>query len=171
MRRSSGYDEAAARIGQARATRASELNLSRLWLREVPDSLATLTSLRVLNLRENQLSKLPDWLASLTNLQSLDLSKNQLSRMSDWLGSLTNLQSLNLSGNQLIELPDSLGSLTRLHSLDLSGNLINPELRAVYDNGFDALQVYLRVRRDKQIVLNEAKLILIGEGEVGKSCL
>ena len=68
-------------------------------------------------------------------------------------------------------MPNSLGSLNRLRSLDLSRNPLNPELRAAYHNGLDAVRVYLRARRDKQIVLNEAKLILIGEGEVGKSCL
>ena len=30
---------------------------------------------------------------------------------------------------------------------------------------------YLRAKAEGQITLNEAKLILIGEGEVGKSCL
>ncbi|HEY9401138.1 MAG TPA: COR domain-containing protein [Pyrinomonadaceae bacterium] len=42
---------------------------------------------------------------------------------------------------------------------------------AAYKDGFDAVKRYLRAKAGAEVVLNEAKLILIGEGEVGKSCL
>jgi len=44
-------------------------------------------------------------------------------------------------------------------------------LAAAAGEGTDAVKRYLQVQAAAQVVLNEAKLILIGEGEVGKSCL
>jgi len=41
----------------------------------------------------------------------------------------------------------------------------------VYVVGQDELLTYLRVLAQEAVTLNEAKLILVGEGEVGKSCL
>jgi internalin A len=45
------------------------------------------------------------------------------------------------------------------------------ELAAAFKEGFNAIKGYTRAKAVAQIALNEAKLILIGEGEVGKSCL
>ena len=67
--------------------------------------------------------------------------------------------------------PGVLGQLTQLRSLNLDDNLLNPELAAAYEEGLDAVMRYLRAKAEAQVVLNEAKLILVGEGEVGKSCL
>src|SRR6185295_12951981 len=58
-----------------------------------------------------------------------------------------------------------------LRELHLANNPLNPELAAAYEEGLDAVKRYLRAKAEQQIVLNEAKLILVGEGEVGKSCL
>ena len=58
-----------------------------------------------------------------------------------------------------------------MQTLDLDDNPLNPELAAAYKEGLDAVKRYLRAKAEAQVVLNEAKLILIGEGEVGKSCL
>lgn len=73
--------------------------------------------------------------------------------------------------NQLVDLPVSLIQLERLKELDLNYNPLNPELAAAYKDGLDAVKRYLRSKAEAQVVLNEAKLILVGEGEVGKSCL
>jgi hypothetical protein len=40
-----------------------------------------------------------------------------------------------------------------------------------HKQGLDAVKAYLRAKAEAQITLNEAKLILVGEGEVGKTCL
>jgi GTPase SAR1 family protein len=74
-------------------------------------------------------------------------------------------------GNLLTTLPIGILSLTNLRALVLAGNPLSPELSAAYKEGLDAVKRYLRAKAEAQVVLNEAKLILIGEGEVGKSCL
>jgi len=56
-------------------------------------------------------------------------------------------------------------------TLIINEGSLNPELFAAYKQGISAVNTYLRARGDAKITLNEAKLILIGEGEVGKTCL
>jgi len=178
----------------ASLTRLQLLYLSHNQVRELPEALASLTRLRVLYLSNNQLTELPEALASLTQLHDLDLSRNQLRELPEAIASLTELHLLHLSGNQLRELPEAIASLTKLHLLHLSGNQLrelpeaiasltklrqlglknnplNPDLAAAYEQGTEAVLQYLRAKAEGQITLNEAKLILIGEGEVGKSCL
>ena len=147
------------------------LNLSHNQLRVLPEWLGQLTQLQSLHLTDSELTALPECLGQLTQLQSLDLTGNQLTELPEWLGQFTQLEELNLSGNQLRALPKWLGQLTLLQQLHLDRNPLNPELTAAYAVGLDAVKRYLRAKAEAQVVLNEAKLILIGEGEVGKSCL
>ncbi|NEO88027.1 MAG: hypothetical protein F6J87_27790 [Spirulina sp. SIO3F2] len=68
-------------------------------------------------------------------------------------------------------MPGSLCELSYLVELKLDGNLLNPELESAYHQGIDAVIAYLRSKTEKQLVLNESKLILVGEGDVGKTSL
>src|SRR6185436_7033828 len=86
------------------------------------------------------------------------------------LGQLSHLSQLRISHNRIKTLPKSVARLEHLKTIDLRANPLNPELAAAYEEGLDAVKRYLRAAK-AQVVLNEAKLILIGEGEVGKSCL
>ena len=178
----------------ASLTQLQELNLSNNQLTELPEAIASLTQLQVLYLHNNQLWKLPEVIISLTQLRVLDLYNNQLWKLpetipfltqlqelylqnnklrelSETIASLTQLQRLNLNNNQLSELPQAIAFLTQLQRLSLKNNPLNPDLAAAYEQGTKALFQYLRAQAEAKITLNEAKLILIGEGEVGKSCL
>ncbi|MCK6558444.1 leucine-rich repeat domain-containing protein [candidate division KSB1 bacterium] len=148
-----------------------DLNLSDNYLTVLPKLLLQLTQLESLSLSYNKLMVLPEKLGNLSQLQSLDISNNQITALPESLGELKKLQSLNIYRNQLKTLPESLVGLTKLYWLDLRGNPLIPELAAAYKQGLDAVKAYLRAKAAAQIILNEAKLILVGEGEVGKSCL
>ncbi len=76
-----------------------------------------------------------------------------------------------IDNNLISDLPISLGQIEGLEGLYLRGNPLNPDLSAAYSKGTKPVLQYLRARAEGEISLNEAKLILVGEGEVGKSCL
>jgi len=114
--------EAERRVRAAIKGRSLSLDLSRLGLSTLPDSLRQLSQLQELNLDGNQLTALPDWLGQLIQLQRLNLGFNQLTMLPDSLGQLTQLQWLDLSSNQLTTLPDWLGQLTQLQTLVLGFN-------------------------------------------------
>jgi Leucine-rich repeat (LRR) protein len=154
----------------ASLTSLTELHLGGNQLTELPGWMASLTGLARLYLGGNQLSALPDWMANLTSLTTLDLSGNQLTELPDWIGNLTRLNTLDLDGNQLAGLPFSLADL-RLRRLGVAGNPLAPELQAAYQDSTDELMRFLRLLRDDGVFVREAKLVLVGEGAVGKSSL
>ena len=114
---------------------------------------------------------MPAEIGQLTALQSLNLSQSQLRELPAEIGQLTALQSLNLSHTPLRELPAEIGQLTALQSLNFANTRLQPELAAAYDQGLEAILEYLRAQQELQIVVYEGKLVLVGEGGVGKTSL
>jgi internalin A len=149
------------------------LNLSNNQLTTLPDTLGQLSTLDTLFASSTQLTTLPDALGQLSNLQTLYLNFNQLTTLPDALGQLSNLQALSLYNNQLRALPFSLGSLEQLAKLDLDDNPLDPVLQTMHAAGVDTLKAYLRSMDDpaQRATLFEAKLVLVGEGGVGKTTL
>ena len=169
------------------------LDLGKNNLSNVPDDIAQLTSLERLDLSSNQLTDLPSTLYQLVGLRTLVLSDNQLRRISADLAQLINLESLDLSGNQLSTLPASIGRLTKLSVLWVSRNRLEElprelaelpvtlDLRITHNplreplleldlRGVSQLFTYLR-SLDSAQPLYEAKILLVGEGNVGKTSL
>jgi hypothetical protein len=106
-----------------------------------------------------------------TKIEELAFARTQLRSLPDWLSELNALRKIALTESHLTSLPVSLAQLPSLILIMLDNNPLNPELAAAYKEGLDAVRRYLRAKTDAQVVLNEAKLILIGEGNVGKSSL
>jgi internalin A len=160
-----------AEIGQLTALQSLDLRGNQLS--SLPAEIGQLTALQSLDLRGNQLSSLPAEIGQLTALQSLDLRGNQLSSLPAEIGQLTALQSLDLRGNQLSSLPAEIGQLTALQLLDLSSNpaLEDPPPEVV-SKGTTEILNYLRQRLEQgQDFIYEAKFLVVGEGEVGKTSL
>ncbi|MGB3642406.1 MAG: COR domain-containing protein, partial [Rivularia sp. (in: cyanobacteria)] len=165
-------------IGQL--TNLQSLYLYNNELSNLPSEIVQFTNLQSLNLSGNQLSSLPAEIGQLTNLESLKLSLNQLSSLPAEIGQLTNLQTLYLSRNQLNSLPETIKRLTKLEKLDLRRNPlpIPPEilgLKEWYKDPGDVSEIldfYFRVQDPSETEpLYEAKLLIVGEGEAGKTSL
>ncbi|MEJ1464879.1 MAG: COR domain-containing protein [Candidatus Sedimenticola sp. (ex Thyasira tokunagai)] len=147
------------------------LDIGNNKIAELPESLGQLKQLRSLILSNNEVINLPESLGQLEHLQILDIANNKIAELPESLGRLKQLRRLFLSNNEVINLPESLAQLEHLEILEIGNNPLNPELLAAQREGAYALKRYLEVKFEDSVELNEGKLILVGEGEVGKSCL
>ena len=134
-------------IAKAAREKATSLDLSRKGIKTIPPEIANLTSLTTLVLFGNQITEIPE---SLTNL--------------------TNLTKLSLHSNQITEIPESLTNLTSLTLLDLRNNPlpIPVEILNDYKNPPAIFDFWAEQERKP---LNEAKVIFVGQGTVGKTSL
>ena len=149
----------------------TELYLSENRVKTLPAEIVELKNLTTLSLSENQLKTLPAEIVELKNLTTLDLSKNQLKTLPAEIVELKNLTALDLSGNQLTSLPAEIVELKNLTELYLSENPLESPPPEIAEQGIEAIFEYLRQISEEAIEHNEAKMILVGQGDVGKTCL
>ncbi len=102
-----------------------ELNLYDNDIKELPESVGSLDSLKVLKLPNNQLTSLPESFKNLISLKKLDLSYNNFKELPEWIGSFSSLEELNLESNNLKTLPESIASLSSLKILNI---ILNKEI-------------------------------------------
>lgn len=179
-----------------RLQRLEHLSLRRNQLVRLPDGLAQLAKLRHLSLRGNQLQTLPEEIGRLESLERLFLSDNRLAKLPDSIGDLKRLQWLFLDRNVLESLPSSLERLAQhrvLLALFLHGNdqlNLPPEVLGLtwekcqrfkgselammrLTVPAEILSYYFKAQKRALCVgtrpLNEAKILVLGEAEVGKS--
>jgi len=167
-----------------RISHFSYIDLSENKMAMLPEFIGRLAQLEELKLQRNNLTKLPRAMGNLSKLRILDLSENQLTEIPKTIGNLLHLQTLDLSRNNISELPEDLMRLKFLKELYLHGN---PELGIPIEilgashanvllhktkpaNPMEILEYYFRIRKG-QHPLNEAKLILVGRGAVGKTSI
>jgi internalin A len=118
---------------------------------------------------------LPEALGELTKLEELWVNRNKLTVLPDVIGKLTRLSVLRLHENELAALPESLRRLTNLKELNLHNNPglgLPPEVLGGEDhptNPTNILNYYFSTRVSHP--LNEAKMIFVGRGGVGKTWL
>lgn len=129
--------------------------------------------IQYLSLMGNDILSLPSEIGGLRNLRWLDLSYNQLSKLPSQIGQLINLEWLNLSYNNLHTLPKELAELTRLYYLDLTDNILKlpPEILVKVNEPQTILNYLSWLFRGKQKSLNETKMLVVGQGSVGKTSL
>jgi len=152
-------------------TELTELDLRDNELTRVPTELGKLTKLTALHLWNNQLASVPAQLGKLTNLTALNLNGNRLTSVPGELGKLTKLKILNLERNQLTRLPAELGELTNLFALYLGDNPFESPPPEVLGQGQQAVLAYLRAQLEEKKRQWVSKLLVVGEGGVGKTSL
>lgn len=144
--------EVLARIERAANDSATTLNLSGMGLTDVPEAITRLTSLQELDLSNNPLTSVPEAIGGLTSLQALDLSNNQLTSVPEAITLLAGLRVINLRGNDLIAIPEEFLEESRSDAQTI-------------------LRYYTDWLTKPKRRLSEAKVLLVGEGKVGKTSL
>ncbi len=152
------------------------LDLSNNKIEILSSEISQLVNLTTLYLIYNELHNISSDIGNLSKLTELRLSHNQLQELPPAIRKLTKLAYLSLKGNQFKNLPPELIPLVKLGQLtylDLSDNLlpIPPEIIWRKDKPTDIINFYLQQLGDQKQPLNEAKVLLIGEGSVGKTSL
>ena len=140
-------------------------------LTELPDWVeAAFPSLRWLMLGRQQLTSLPAKLPA--TLEGVYLSHNSFRAVPPALFALRQLRELDLSDNRLDHLPPELGGMGTLTYLNLIDNPlpIPPEVLAQTTTP-NAIREYASGVQGPTRHLNQAKLLFVGEGSVGKTSL
>jgi internalin A len=151
----------------------ASLELSANQLTALPPEIGQLTRLTTLYCDDNQLTELPPAIGQLGGLYTLSLIKNRLTRLSPKIAQLTSLVWLDLDDNKLTELPPEIIDLTKLTTLYLRHNSlpIPPEILEKADDPAAILNYYFQHLTGRSKPLNEAKMLVVGQGSVGKTSL
>ena len=154
-------------------TNLKELYIHDNHLENLPSEIGKLTNLMVLNLGGNHLENLPSKIAKLTNLKELYLDWNVLNSLPPEIAKLTNLTALHLDFNNLNSLPPEIAKLTNLNILTLRWNdlSIPPEILWQAREPNTIINYYLSLQNQQKKPLHEAKMLLVGQANVGKTCL
>jgi small GTP-binding protein len=118
----------------------------------------------------NKISEIPDDIFKLRKLKRLNLSGNNIHSVSENLATLQKLSYLNLSNNKLTDISEKIANMPSLSEIYLDENpfdLLPPEIVA---RGINAIRNFYKELEEKDY-LYEVKLLLVGQGRVGKTCL
>jgi len=167
-------------IGQL--SQLQNLSVDSNALTVLPEGIGQLSQLQNLYVDSNALTALPEGIGQLSQLRTLSVSGNQLTALPEGIGQLSQLQNLYVDSNALTALPEGIGQLSQLQNLYLHDNaalgvppeVLGPTWHEVSKENkaakpADILAYYFRARYGGP--LNEAKLILVGFGAVGKTSL
>ncbi|RDE24963.1 GTP-binding protein [Motiliproteus coralliicola] len=161
----------------------------------IPSSLFDLSGLMTLDMSSCQIENIPQNLGKLKCVSSLGLCNNVIREVSPQIGLLKGLESIDLSRNRISALPEAIGGLYKLKDLVATSNLIEnipveishvegveylcfknnpidnvPE--EILRRGTGAIISFLRsISSDGVDKIHEAKIVFVGQGEVGKTSL
>ncbi len=156
----------------------SSLNLRHNEITDI-SFLQGLSHLSSLNLSDNEIIDF-SFLQSLSNLTNLNLSRNKITDIS-FLQGLKNLTTLDLIDNKIIELPEAIVDLGMKIDVDsngvegeglyLFGNPLEKPPIEIVKKGKEATKIYFKSLEGEERALNEVKVLLVGDGGVGKTSL
>jgi internalin A len=164
------------------------LDLAHNKIEELPVEIFDLVNMEFLYLQDNQLTIIPQEIQKLKALRILDLDENYLDSLPQQIGELFELETLVLSNNEFTRVPSPLKRLLKLQNLDIQNNRLSvpPEVLEktnepitildyidqvfLHDEMYELMRKYVfdtKLRRE----LNECKVVILGQGNVGKTSL
>jgi len=139
-----------------------------------PAQLLDLKNLKKLSIGFNQIIELPDEIHKLQRLERLNISDLPIYSIPDGLGRLTKLKTLILRNTHINKLPASLSNLKKLEKFDIGGTPLAENLPAeiLSQSPLEVIDYIIKSQsNEKKTILRESKMIIVGQGGVGKTCL
>lgn len=162
-------------------TKLTELDVSKNQLISLPVEIGELISLKKIDVSDNQLTSLPSEIGQLANLKSLVINNNRLISLPNEIGKLLYLRRLFISNsasektspnrNKLNNLPSEILYLKHLKELDLRDNDLGIPLEILSRTKEPQLilNYFAQLLQEIQKPLAETKLLVVGQGSVGKT--
>lgn len=140
---------------------------------EIPKDVFKLSHLKILDARNNRIKTLQKEIGDLRSLEILDLRNNNLREIPLEISFLNKLEEINLQNNKITELPPQILNLSKLARINIDGNPLTKPPIEVATRGIGAIRNYFSsiLSTNENIKLFEAKLLIVGEGNVGKTSL
>src|SRR4029078_9274879 len=157
----------------ARLKKLGRLFVSGNIFKSIPKPIFELDSLEWFAISDCQIEYLPPKIADLKNLISLNIGSNQISNLPHTIGQLKNLRELHVNNNRIKTLPRELESLTNLELLNLRNNPLPlpPEILQNHKEPSAVLSYYFSSIYNPNRPIGEVKLIVVGQGSVGKTSI
>lgn len=155
------------------------VNLRNCGLTEIPNELFLHKDIVSIDLgndlfvdehERNRITEIPDSISNIKELAVLNIENNKVKTVTEKISQLSKLIKLNLQGNKLNDLSEKIANMHGLKELILLDNpfdMIPPEIIA---RGIDSIRNFFKELEEKDFIY-EVKLIIVGEGRVGKTCL
>ncbi len=177
-------------------TRLERLILYNCGVKALPEEFSRLQNLKALNLNFNDFEEFPEEILKLKNLESLAINNSyevlpdeicnlvhlrylylpnaKVSRLPENIGNLQELEILCIWGTAIKQLPESCLRLSKLKSIYLTRSIFEkilpPEIAS--QSPREAVNYIIRYQKDaEKIEVNESKMVIVGQGGVGKTCL
>lgn len=147
-----------------------ELHISDNSILGLPTSFRRLKKLEILYFRYGVIKDIPNEIFRLKQLKELFLDANGITEIPDKIKLLSNLEILYLGSNRLAKLPSELSELKHLRVLGIEYNLLKIPIEIVAGGDPQKILNYY-VKSLSGLPINEAKIVIVGEANVGKTCL
>ena len=158
-------------IGKCLNLRKVDVDHNQLF--DIPKTIGKLKKMLYIFSENNKLEYFPYEIEKLKLLRFLWLSNNNIQKVPPEIKYLSNLEELYLLNNPIKSLSSEITELKKLNKLKIDWEKIEDIPPTILDSGTSNILKYLKNEREikKQYFTNEAKLIIVGEGGVGKTCL
>jgi internalin A len=149
------------------------LDVANNYIQEIPDAISALSSLHYLRIGSNPIAQLPPAIGALPQLQILLANDLRLEGFPLCVCNTASLKRLDLSYNNISEIPFEFTKLTNLRHVVLDKCAVARPPIEVLARGPGAIINYLHAFETygDAFTLREAKLLVVGQGGVGKTFL
>lgn len=171
-------------------TELKELGIDYNYFNSIPEVIFEIKSLITLNARSNNIENISSNICNLKRLTTLILGNNCFDEIPKSIFNLPKLQMLDFSNKRVVRtnyiarstarhknliktIPNELLSLENLTQLNLFRNPIENVPEEIIVEGLEAIKNFIRskIEADSEEFLYEAKMVVVGRGDVGKTVL